>query len=116
MDKMERRSVPRIAGDIATELYDVKGSQLLGIGHIWNIGINCAGLETTVAMVTGSKFSFRFLLDKKYIINVSATVIREEKRERKRYFGVVFDKIDFLGVNQLQEFIQQQIQTEEEAS
>ena len=109
MDHREKRSVPRVKAGIMVEIYDEHEKNLLGIGTIANLGINCAGLETIVVLVNGKKFVMRFLIEKKFLVNVHAVVARSQQMERKRYYGVRFDKIDLLGVECLQQYINQQL-------
>jgi len=110
---MEKRSVPRVNTSIPVEIYDEKDNNLLGVGHMWNLGINCAGLDTTLTLVKEQNFFMRFLVRKKFLINVWAKVVRIVDEDRKRYYGVKFSKIDFLNKENLHQYIDLKINAPE---
>jgi len=107
----ERRSTPRAeTGEMPVELYGEDPTLLLGIGYLVNLGINCAGIDTTVPLKRLQKFQMRFLVDKKYLVSVQAQVVRIVVKERKRYFGVQFLRTDVLHEKEFLEFIASHIE------
>lgn len=106
----DRRSVPRITtSGIPVEIYDEDGLTILGIGYILNLGINCAGLETTVNLARNQDFFMRFLVESKYLVHVWAKIVRVVLEDRKKYYGVRFSKIDLLHERDLKRFLMQKL-------
>jgi hypothetical protein len=103
----EKRGKPRYAiGTIPVEIYDTDGLTILGMGYISNLGINSAGLDTTVNLSRNQQFYMRFPLEKNSIVNVWVTVARIVHDEQKKYYGVQFTKTDILNENNLKEFLE----------
>lgn len=105
----DRRSVPRINTDIPVEIYEEKKLKLIGIGQIHNIGINCAGLDTMVTFIPNQTIVIRFLIDTNYLVQIWAKIIRVVNKNKKRYYGIRFEKIDLLAKQNLEKFINQKI-------
>lgn len=107
----EKRSTPRVGVDkIPVEIYESDGISILGIGYLMNLGINCAGLETTLNMQKNQEFFMRFLLERKYLINVSARIMRKVLKESSKYYGLQFIKTDILHEKDLKLFLEKKLQ------
>jgi hypothetical protein len=107
--KRENRSTLRIRAVMPVEVYDAAGLVLYGIGKLYDIGINCAGVETSVVMTKGQLCHLRFMLEKKYLIDASARIMRLGNRASKRYYGVKLENVDLMQVEDLKKFIERKI-------
>ena len=106
----EKRAKPRISvGAIPVEIFDTDGVTILGIGYISNLGINSAGLDTTVNLSRNQEFFMRFTVKKNCIINVWVIVERIVHEDQKKYYGVKFTKTDIVNENDLKEFLEKKI-------
>jgi hypothetical protein len=91
------------------EIYDKDGISILGVGELVNLGINCAGLNTTVRLKKEQEFFMRFFLEKKYLMNVWAKVIRVVLKEKKKFYGLRFTKTDILHEKDMKIFLEQKL-------
>ncbi|MCB4790463.1 MAG: PilZ domain-containing protein [Elusimicrobia bacterium] len=106
----ERRKTQRIeVKNIPVEIFDADGLTILGVGQIANLGINCAGLYSTINFAVNTNFAIRFILEGRYVLNIYATVARVVEKERKKYYGIRFNKVDFLQEENLKEFLEKKL-------
>jgi len=103
--RRENRTAPRVKSVIPIEVYDGDGLVLLGIGKLYDIGENCAGIETNVVMNKEHVFHLRFLLERKFLIDAKAKVVRITNRASKRYYGVIFKTVDLMHADNLKQYI-----------
>ena len=101
----DRRNKPRIKTEIKVDIFSDNEIVLTGTGKILDMGINSAGIETLLDMDEGKQFSMRFLLEEKYLVNVRAEVVRKVKKDPRKLYGVVFNKIDMMDKKNIGDFI-----------
>lgn len=84
-----RRKHTRIKCQIFAELSD--NESLLGIGEIFNISEDGAGLESHTPFVKGQKGYLKFMLDGD-LLTLPFQIIWVESRVRRKFYGIKFDE------------------------